>query len=228
MEVERYLSLYGSENAYTSQLIEDLYFLIQNEHYHQALNVYHLLFMTVVYQTVLKARDWRTQKFEDATILINDRDLSRKEMLAATSAFDFSKIPESRFMEFLRLFDADDTLIGDCKKLVKDRNDRSHANGNYFSDSQLFEDKIIEYDRIMERIQNLYRDYLTEIFNEYLHDLEGDEAVTRNDLELYLMTPHKLSIFDLECMYDLCDSALKSHTEIKGILQLDYGIGEEA
>ncbi len=225
--VEKYLALHGSENAYTSQLLEDFYFLVGNEHYHHALNVYHFLFMTVVYQTVLKAREWRKQKFKDATILVYHRDLSRDTMLETTQAFDFSKIPERTFMGYLKLFDANNNLIKDCKDLVDDRNDRSHANGNYFSDAILFEEEITRYDQILARIRNLYEEYLLENLNNYLDDLGDDAEITRDDMELDLITPQKISLSDLDCLRELCETEQKTHTLIKQILLDDYGLEKE-
>ena len=224
-EIENFLGLHGSENAYTTQLLEDFYFLVEHEHYHQALNVYHLLFMTVVYQTVLKAREWRKQKFEDATILVSHRDLKRAHMLETTLAFDFSKIPESSFMNYLKLFDADKILIGDCKKLVKDRNERSHANGNYLTNAYVFETTITDYDRVLGRIHTLYRDFLEEVLGDYLRDLGNDLDMTRDDLELYLISPQKLSLSDLHCLLGMCEEG--GMHNIKQILIDEYGLEEE-
>lgn len=228
-EIEKYLALHGSENAYTSQLLEDFYFLKEYKHYYQALNIYHLLFMTFIYQTVLKAREWRRNKFEDATILINfPRDLSREKILETSQAFDFSLIPERTFMQYLRLFDADDNLIGDCKKLVDDRNERSHANGNYVTDEYLFEKKINQYDNVLSRIHSLYKTFLVEILNTYLTDLEEDINISRDDLELYLISPQKLSLVDLQCLLGLCGNGNTNHENIKNILIEDYGFDEIA
>lgn len=223
-EIERYLALHGSEVSYTSQLFEDFLFLAGHEYYHQALNIYHLLFMTVIYQTIIKAREWRTRKFKDATILVNDRNFSRDEVLKTNLAFDFSIFRESRFIEFLRLFDADNQLIGDCKKMVKDRNERSHANGNYFSEANLFEEAIAEYDRLLARISELYNEYLHVFFDEHLENIGNEDTVTRDDLELGLISPQKLSLSDLSHLHLLCESDLSMHICIRSILEDDYGI----
>ncbi len=225
-EIDKYLALHGSENAYTSQLLEDLNFFIDNEYYHYALNIYHLLFMTVVYQTVLKAREWRRRKFENATILIYYRDLSRDKMLDTSQAFDFSKIPERSFMNFLKLFDADDNLVQDCKRLVDDRNERSHANGNYFSNAILFEELIGKYDEILSRIHIFYKKYLLQVLKIYVDNLNPSSSVTRDDLELDLILSNKLNLLDLSCLKEICCSKRKIHKQIRQILDNDYGLLE--
>lgn len=222
--VENYLSLQGNENAYTSQLLEDFYFLIEHEHFHQALNVYHLLFMTVIYQTILKAREWRKQKFKDATILIYNRYITRDQMLETNLAFDFSRIAERTFMEYLKLFDANPELVKECKELVKERNERSHANGYYFSDELLFEEMTAKYDTIFAQIHSLYNKYLMKVLEKFLDGLGRGADVTRNDLEFDLILPHKLSLSDLASLREIATLRRKAHRQIREILAEDYDI----
>lgn len=53
--------------------------------------------------------------------------------LAATSPFAFSVAPERTMLRFLKLIACDNSKIGTYAKLVDDRNDSAHPNGNYLA-----------------------------------------------------------------------------------------------
>ena len=221
-EVNNYLALYGSEITYTSKLIEDFDLLVDHEIFHHALNIYHYLFMTVLYQTIFKIRECRKEKFEDATILISYRDLPRQKILETSLAFDFSNINERSFMDFLRLLDADENLVRDCKRLVNDRNDRSHANGNYFSDIVLFEEKISKYDNVLCRVHDFSKKFIVLIMKMYMDGLNSKSEITIDDLEIELLTPYRLSIADLFCFNTIYNLRLKSNRLVKQIIDENY------
>ena len=70
------------------------------------------------------------------------------------SPFYFSKIPERSILRILRLINRDDSKIGTYAKLVDDRNDTAHANGNiFFKDRDALDVKIKQILRIVEEIQ---------------------------------------------------------------------------
>ncbi len=55
-----------------------------------------------------------------------------KSLLEATSPFTFHVVSESHVMRFLKLIQCDNGKIGAYTKLVKDRNETAHSNGNIF------------------------------------------------------------------------------------------------
>ena len=200
LEIENYLSLYGNERGYVDQLLVDLYFLIANQKFHQALNTYHLLFMVFIYQTLLKARVWRPRKFKGALIGFNHRELRRDEVLTTTSAFTFSKIQERSVMDYLAIFDVDSVCIGLCKEQVDERNDRSHANGVFLSDEILFNQATEQYDSIANSIQIKSSRHLARPISGFADIFPRGYALTKNDVELSLIQPNYLSSADLVCV----------------------------
>lgn len=225
MEIEKYLALHGNENAYTAQLLEDLAFLVEREKYHLALNVYHWLFMTAIYQTILKARSWRRRKYVDALISFTSRgNLKRSEMLETLSSFSLSKLSESHIFEYLRLFDAPDDLIKDCKNLVKNRNERSHANGNYLLEAEIFEETIRRYDNALAKVHLQTTRYLPRILTRFIEDVPVRVDITRDDLELELISPHRLNRADLVCLTEICSTRRKAHRQIRAIVREEYRV----
>ena len=206
-----YVSTTGNETAYTNPLLTGLYFLIENGKYHHALNAYHLLFMTFIYQTLLKARSWRPRKFNNSLIPFSHRELSRAVLLTSTSCFIFSKINERSIFDYLAIFDVRDSLIAKCKKLVDNRNERSHANGHYESDESLFSDKIGRYNELCFSIHSKTCSFLGKIFADFIADLSRNTELTDDDLELYLVTPNYLSSADLAFILSICSLQRKKH-----------------
>jgi len=225
-KISNYLALSGSENSYSSKLLDDFYYLSNNKYYHYALNIYHNLFMLVLYQSILKTREFNKEKFGIAVLLLHFDNLSRNKMLDTTSAFDFSIIHEKRIVEFLKLLDADNNLVNDCKKLVEDRNKRSHANGYYFSDEALFEEQINKYDDVLFRIHSLLCEYLLQVMDNYINGLDSKSEITKDDLEIYFITPFKLNLNDLQYISKKCNPRRKIQRQIKDILDEDFGVIE--
>ena len=59
-----------------------------------------------------------------------------KSLLEATSPFVFSTVNERSILRFLKLIACDNGKIGTYVKLVDDRNDTAHPNGNIFFSTQ--------------------------------------------------------------------------------------------
>ncbi|PIW39360.1 MAG: hypothetical protein COW23_01775, partial [Hydrogenophilales bacterium CG15_BIG_FIL_POST_REV_8_21_14_020_62_31] len=55
-----------------------------------------------------------------------------KSLLEATSPFVFSTVNERSILRFLKLIACDNGKIGTDAKLVDDRNESAHPNGNIF------------------------------------------------------------------------------------------------
>ena len=60
--------------------------------------------------------------------------------------------------------------------------------------------------------------------NRYLGQLGWGAEVTRNELEIDLILPHKLSLSDLACLRKISTSRRKAHHQIRVILADEYGL----
>jgi hypothetical protein len=82
-----------------------------------------------------------------------DKDIE-KSLLEATSPFVFSTVNERSILRFLKLIACDNGKIGAYAKLVDDRNESAHPNGNIFYSTEAAPDlKITEILRVVAEIQ---------------------------------------------------------------------------
>jgi hypothetical protein len=99
--------------------------------------------------------------------------------LGATSPFVFSTVNERSILRFLKLIGCDNGKIGTYAKLVDDRNDTAHPNGNiFYSEASALERKISEILRIVEEIQNHSRQVIEHCYHDFLlqnHNAEERE-----------------------------------------------------
>ena len=111
--------------------------------YHFAFLAYHMLMMSFVYFKIWQIRESCPDDFEKGLIGFA-RDDDRKSLRDA-SPFTFSKVNERAVLRLFSLIGCDESNIGSYKKLVDDRNDAAHANGNiYFKTQPEIDDKIHE------------------------------------------------------------------------------------
>ncbi len=121
--------------------------------YQFAFLAYHMLTMCFVYFNVWQIKQSSPMDFGKA--LIGFSKEVEKALLEASSPFAFSLIDESAMLRFLKLIDCDNAKIGTYTKLVKDRNESAHPNGNiFFSDQGSLDLKLHEVLRVAEEIQN--------------------------------------------------------------------------
>lgn len=221
-----YLSLrYESEveKEYITGLVDQFEMARSVESFHLALFAYHLLFMSYAYQVIHKIKKWMPDRFYDA--LTQSPANKRKEYFEAGSPWVFAEIPESSIFEFLNLLRLCHDEVGKCKSAVKQRNNGfGHATGVLVSEEE-FERRIAEYDKIAGEIHKLTQKELSKIFGEYLANIESEEELTKDDLELNLILPHRLSDQDLENMAAECLIKTTPQKEkMSKILQDDFGI----
>lgn len=121
--------------------------------YQFAFLAYHMLTMSFVYFSIWQIRQAKPKEFEMGLI-----GFSRNErpILEAASPFAFSVVPERTVLRFLRLIQCDNAKIGTYAKLVDNRNESAHPNGNiFFSTSQALDIKVREILRVVDEIQTL-------------------------------------------------------------------------
>lgn len=222
-----YLSLrYESEEEqkYITGLVDQFEYAKMTKSYHLALFVHHLIFMIFVYQTIYKAKLWKPEKFSLA--FITTPAIKRKQYIKTTSIYAFVEIPERTVFELLNLFKECDATVSKCKKQTVDyrNNNLGHAN-LYIVSEEEFEKKTGEYEEIALEIHRLTHDELAKVFDEYFKSVDPTLKQTKDDIEINLIVPNRLSDKDIESLAFEClvDADLKKK-QVSKILQDDFGI----
>jgi hypothetical protein len=196
----------------------------ENGSYHLALFAYHLIFMIFIYQTIYKAKLWKPELFSAAFTTKPAEE--RKRYLEATSIYAFVEMNERSVFELLNLFSECEATVSKCKKQIADyrNNNLGHANLYIVSEVE-FEKKIEEYDQIASAIHQLTHNGLASIFEEYFNTVDTESSQTKDDIEINLIVPNRLSDKDLESLASEC---LISPNFIKEqatkILRDDFGV----
>jgi hypothetical protein len=175
LELANYLPLSfktRSEQDYIQFLWEAFESNCENGKYQFAFLAYHMLTMSFVYFNIWQIR--RTTPKDFAMGLIGFGKDIEKSLLDATSPFVFSTVNERSILRFLKLIACDNGKIGTYAKLVDDRNESAHPNGNiFYSTEAALSIKITEILRVVAEIQDhskqliehCYRDFLTQNHN---------------------------------------------------------------
>ena len=175
-----------------------------------------MLAMSFVYFNIWQIKQARPEDFRKGLIGFG-RDVEKK-LLDATSPFVFSAEKERTILRFLKLIGCDNGKIGAYTKLVDDRNETAHPNGNIFFSTQAALDmKIMETLRVVEEIQThskpvieqTYRDFLTQSYDP--EERENPDAA--DEIREVLIHRNYLSQKDIEfCLaYDVTPLRSKAH-----------------
>ena len=142
--------------------------------YQFAFLAYHMLTMSCVYFNIWQIKQTEPKDF--AIGLIGFGKDIEKSLLEATSPFVFSTVNERSILRFLKLIACDNGKIGTYVKLVDDRNDTAHPNGNiFFSTQAALDAKITEILRVVDEIQGNSKSVIEHCYREFLlqnHDPE--------------------------------------------------------
>ncbi|MEH2522077.1 hypothetical protein V1279_007650 [Bradyrhizobium sp. AZCC 1610] len=153
-----------------------------NGKYQFAFLAYHMLTMSFVYFNIWQIKQTEPGDFEKGLIGFG-RD--EKTLIEATSPFAFSIVPERTMLRFLKLIACDNGKIGTYVKLVDDRNNSAHPNGNiYFSTPAAVDIKITEILRVVDEIQRHSRPVIERCYREFLlksHDPDEREYSEASD-----------------------------------------------
>src|ERR1035437_182735 len=204
--------------------------------YQFAFLAYHMLTMSFVYFNIWQIKQTEPKDF--AMGLIGFGKDIEKSLLEATSPFVFSTVNERSILRFLKLIDCDNSKIGTYAKLVDDRNESAHPNGNIFYSTEAALDiKITEILRVVDEIQihskpvieHCYRDFLVQN-----HDPDEREYPDSADqIREVLIHGNYLSQRDIEiCLAsDLAtfaaDPEYKNIRELHDALVAAYGADDE-
>lgn len=142
--------------------------------YQFAFLAYHMLTMSFVYFNIWQIRRASPEDFLKGLIGFG-KDIE-KRLLNATSPFSFSTVNERTLLRFLKLIQCDNVKIGTYAKLVDDRNETAHPNGNiFFSTQEALDRKIVEILRVVAEIQEFSRDIILNGYRAFLLDSADPE-----------------------------------------------------
>jgi hypothetical protein len=184
--------------------------------YQFAFLAYHMLTMSFIYFNIWQIKQTRPEDFEMGLI-----GFARDErvLLAATSPYAFSVVPERTILRFLKLIACDNGKIGTYAKLVDDRNDTAHPNGNiFYSTVAALDTKITEILRVVDEIQTLSKPVIEHCYRDFLrhnHDQEEREYPDAADqIREVLIHGNYMSQKDIEICLGLDLAALSDRPEI--------------
>lgn len=199
----------------------------QNKQYQFAFIGYHMLFMCFIYFTIWKIKSIHPEDFEKISYGFEDC------LNKATSPFSFSEEQESRILRILRFWGLNER-IGEYKKLIKDRNNIAHSNGNiYYKEQDSIDARISDVLRFTEEIhqktkvtiEQAYKDFLSENSSVDDSPYSSVEEMTSEEF----IRKHYISEKDMQICYnctitqlDILDNKkelLKTHSEIQKIYQ---------
>ena len=144
--------------------------------YQFAFLAYHMLTMSFVYFNIWQIKQTEPKDFAMGLIGFAKDE---KKLTEATSPFVFSAVNERSILRFLKLIACDNGKIGTYAKLVDDRNDTAHSNGNIFYSTQAALDvKITEILRVVEEIQSHSKPVIEHCYRDFLlqnHDPDERE-----------------------------------------------------
>ena len=190
--------------------------------YQFAFLAYHMLTMSFVYFNIWQIKRTRPQDFAMGLI-----GFARDEtnLLSATSPFAFSTVNERTVLRFLKLLACDNSKIATYAKLVEDRNDAAHSNGNIFYSTQAALDlKITEILRVVDEIQCYSKPVIEHCYREFLlqnHDPDGREYPDAADqIREVLIHANYLSQRDIEICLGFDVSPFADRPEYENIREL--------
>jgi hypothetical protein len=167
--------------------------------YQFAMLAFHMLYMSNVYFSVWQIKQTKPDAFIHA-VLFQQKE---KELLSASSPFTFSEVNERSVFKFLRLAGCENQHIGKFQKLVDQRNEIAHPNGNIFFSDQASADKRIE--EIMQQIRGIQAHMtpvLHECFMQFLRDGanpdEREIADPNDHIEINFIHKYYLSSKDID------------------------------
>jgi hypothetical protein len=143
--------------------------------YQFAFLAYHMLTMSFVYFNIWQIKQTEPGDFKKGLIGFAKDE---KALLEATSPFSFSIVLERTMLRFLKLIACDNGKIGTYAKLVDDRNDSAHPNGNiFYSEQSALDLKIREILRVVDEIQTHSAPIIQRCYSRFL--AEGNDPETR-------------------------------------------------
>ena len=167
------------EQDYITFLWESYESNYNNGKYPFAFIAFHMLYMSFVYFEVWQIKENRRTDFEKAMVGFGIE--IEKNLLNATSPFEFWEVGEKNFFRFLKLIECDNAKIGGYKKSVEDRNNSAHSNGKiFFNDVGIVNSKIDDILRFIDDIQTHSKPIIEECLITFLKlSYDPDDSINR-------------------------------------------------
>jgi hypothetical protein len=197
--------------------------------YQFAFLAYHMLTMSFVYFNIWQIKQTEPKDF--AMGLIGFGKDVEKSLLEATSPFVFSTVNERSILRFLKLIACDNGKIGTYAKLVDDRNESAHPNGNIFYSTEAALDvKITEILRVVAEIQTHSKPVIEDCYREFLvqnSDPEEREYPDAADqIREVLIHGNYLSQKDIEICLGFDAESLAGRPRSEGMRELHAALVE--
>ena len=187
--------------------------------YQFAILAFHMLYMSYVYFSVWQIKQAKPEAFTHA-VLFQQKE---KELLTASSPFTFSEVNERSIFKFLRLAGCENQHIGKFQKLVDQRNEIAHPNGNIFFSDQATADQRIE--EVMQQIRGIQahmssvlRACLLQFLRDCANPDEREIADSEVHVEMNFLHKHYLSRKDIEACL-ACDLSEFDASPFRGEVQ---------
>ena len=194
----------------------------ESEKYQFAFLCYHLLFMSSIYFKILQIKKIQPANFKK--VLIGTNKNIEKTFLNATSAFTFSEMKERSIFRFFKLIGCSDSEIGRFSKLVDDRNDVAHPNGNvFYKEQEILDRKITEINSSLNIIQLKFNKLILKQFKKFLLDYNNSDNWEITDFteqinKMLIQRNHfSKQDFDMCLNYDVFE--LKKNKDFSSILR---------
>ena len=191
--------------------------------YQFAFLAYHMLTMSFVYFNIWQIKQNEPRDFGMG--LIGFGKEIEKSLLEATSPFVFSTVNERSILRFLKLIACDNSMVGTYAKLVDDRNESAHPNGNIFYSTEAALDvKITEILRVVDEIQCHSKPVIEHCYREFLlqnHDPDEREYPDAEDqIREVLIHSNYLSQRDIDICLGFDLSIFAARPEYKNMRDL--------
>lgn len=191
--------------------------------YQFAFIAYHMITMSCVYFNIWQIKLTDPKDFEKGLIGFSKDD--EKDLLGASSPFVFSKVKERSILRLLKLIECDNSKIGTYAKLVDDRNETAHPNGNiFFNEQSSLDRKITEILRIVDEIQTHSKPIIERSYQNFLienYDPEEREYPDAADqIREVLIHKNYLSQKDIEICLSFDITSLSAHENYDKIQEL--------
>lgn len=202
-----------SINAYVGHHYSCMVKCYDNQLYSSAYSHLHLLYMSYVYVQLLRIAKEMQQEFDFCWIGFPNQE---KDFLKnPTSPFSFALINEKPVFRFFRLVGFDSQLLGEISKPVMTRNDRLHAKGDLFCDTENeFLDELSVYSGLIIKIDENQNTFLSKIYDEVVNDFSVDYEISIDDIELSLLGQLSLSMHQIRALAENRRDSLSTYIKV--------------
>jgi len=218
------------EQAYIAFLWDAFQSNYENEKYQFAFLAFHMLTMCYIYCNLWQIRSISPDDYNKALIGFSKDE--EKKLLARTSLFNFGGISESKALRILRLLGCDSAQIGNYAKLVDDRNNVAHPNGNiFYSTQEALDLKLSTTMRLVDEIERHSSLLIKQCYKNFLlssADKETREHIDERDqLREVLIHENYFSRRDIAFCLDYDIQAFRAEPIFDGIFALHQALIEE-